>query len=156
MSENEALGAVLDKFTSIFESRQFSRVKKNIWVSRTNELGRIVNLERSTLGQLYFSNFGISINALTIKSSSTNVAASDVYGRICGLVPGARPSLAELEFVNGDFYHFDKRLRFLRDEALPVLHSIVTVDDLKGFIRDCQPPNYLVRLEAVKYLKNYG
>jgi hypothetical protein len=153
MSKNEALGAVIDQLTGVFENKQFSRIRKNVWASRTDELTRIINLERSPLGQLYFLNFGISINELHKHTLTTNVAASDVYSRISGLIPHTPPNMAQLEYTNGDFRHFDRHLLFLKEKAFPILSSIRTVKDLRAFLKECQPANYLVRLDAVNYLK---
>ena len=115
-------------------SREGFKRKGNNWVDNRGEISKIVNLQKSEFGNLYYINYGF-----VIKNLPLNRAKMHIYLRVSTAEPGKRDTVGELLMFDNeipDNERYDRLTEVLASRLIPALRAINTESDVKQKIVD--------------------
>lgn len=120
MQKNDIIGFLDD----ILKPSGFRRVK-NTWKKEGEELTKIINLQKSTFGNLYYINYGFDINGLNYDGTSMHIFR--------GLTTIGDNGKQLLDFDNafGNERRMSQVAQKLRDLLSGELNEVNTVSELK-------------------------
>ncbi len=122
--------------TEVLKPSGFKR-KGNYWVINSDEITKMVNLQKSQFGSRYYINFGYVINSIPL-----NGLMMHVYYRFTSSNPEEAKRIEELLDLDNtipDTDRFTELKRFLIEKLSEKLEVVATEDDLLRYLKSQAP-----------------